>query len=255
MITVRKLRTLSPLGRMRKCAAIFHYGALGKEEKPYLCDVSSVALETASELNLDSRRLQMLCLKPYDSTVCADICYEILHLIGAEPADWDFVTDEGDGTELDSGARQVLPITLVLDRVRSPFNVGSIFRTADSFGVQEIVLIDGTASPEHSRAIRTSRGTEETVPWLFMSEADAVAKITGLARPVIALELGGTPIGKLDFPSSGVGIVGSEEFGVSPALLKAASIRASIPLGGCKGSLNVSVATGIFLYSWFSKIV
>lgn len=256
MITVKKLRTLAVKNRLRKCAAIFHYGALGQENLSYLADIAVVATEAAVQLDngeSNCERLKRLSAGDMgDKTLCADLCHEILHLLGAEPADWDFVTE--DGSDLDGRVRKVLPLTLILDRIRSPFNVGSIFRTADSFGVEKVILIEGTASPQHGRAIRTARGTEETVDWEFMSPESAVKMIRSSCDKVIALELGGTNIEEFVFPFKGIAIVGSEEFGVSPELLQAVTDRVSIPLGGSKGSLNVSVATGIFLHSWFSAV-
>lgn len=203
------------------------------------------------------RHLVALCgsfeNKP-DKTVCADICYGILAVLGAEPADWDFIRDDGGVMTLDAGARRIWPVTLVLDRVRSPFNVGSIFRVADSFGVERIVLLDGTASPEHNRARRTSRGTDMTVAWSYMSEADALEMLRCADIPVVALEVGGTPVGEFDFPPAGYAIIGSEEFGISPGILRAAGFRVGIPMAGSKGSLNVAVSAGIFLHRWFSRL-
>jgi TrmH family RNA methyltransferase len=70
---------------------------------------------------------------------------------------------------------------------------------------------------------------------------------------VFALEIGGTPIDSFDFPPSGVVLVGSEELGLSPEALQLADRqcgRVSIPLGGAKRSLNVSVAFGILMHAW-----
>lgn len=291
MITVRKLLSLEPALRLRKCSAIFHNAALAwppdgagllsgfSSEFPsglssglsYLKSVAAVVMDAAELLPVGGvsavggaaghesavRRLVALCgsfeSKP-DKTVCADICYGILAVLGAEPADWDFVRNEGGVMTLDSGARRIWPVTLVLDRIRSPFNVGSIFRAADSFGVERIVLLDGTASPEHNRARRTSRGTDRTVAWGYMSEADALEMLRDADVPVVALEVGGTPVGEFDFPPAGYAIIGSEEFGISPRILRAAGFRVGIPMAGSKGSLNVAVSAGIFLHRWFSRL-
>lgn len=253
MITVRKLRTLEPKTRLRKCSAIFHNAAFRQEEHSYLLELLPVIGEACGQIEgLDAARLQNLCRQDLSPTVCSDICYEILRVLGAEPADWDFVSSDG---VLDGSAREVLGITLVLDRIRSPFNVGSILRSSDSFGVREVILVEGTASPEHNRAQRTSRGTDHTVPWRYAGESEVLELLSGSKLPSIALELGGDQIGSFSFPREGFAVIGSEEFGVSPALLQACTNRVSIPLSGSKGSLNVSVATGIFLFSWYSRLV
>jgi TrmH family RNA methyltransferase len=75
---------------------------------------------------------------------------------------------------------------------------------------------------------------------------------------VFALELGGTSIDRFEFPRSGVVLVGSEELGLSPDALRLADRqfgRVSIPLGGAKRSLNVSVAFGILMHAWRSALI
>ena len=154
--------------------------------------------------------------------------------------------------KVDVSKRVIQDKVLILDRIRSPFNVGSIFRSADSFGIKKIILVEGTASPEHQRARRTSRGCIETVDWVFMSEEETLEFLKNYdCSQIMALELGGSDINTFSFPSSGVAVLGSEELGVSPEILKCCKSRVSIPMAGTKGSLNVSVAAGIFLQYWF----
>ena len=76
-----------------------------------------------------------------------------------------------------------------------------------------------------------------------MSEEEAVSYLTSCNMPVLALELGGEDINTYKFPSSGVAILGNEEFGISPALLKCCTDRITIPTAGTKGSL-LSVPIG-----------
>ena len=181
--------------------------------------------------------------------VLDDMSKAILTRLGSEPSDWDFRTAEG---SLDASARVIQDKILVLDRIRSPYNVGAIFRSADSFGIRRIILVDGTASPEHVRAKRTSMGTTSTVDWSFMSQTDVVEFLkTYDPSRVLALEVGGEDINHFDFPSCGVAVLGSEEFGISPAVLACTGRRVSIPMGGSKGSLNVSVAAGILMQHWY----
>lgn len=248
MITIKKLKTLPPRTRLRKIAYCFHDYL--DYPSTWLYEALEVALSTYNELDLVNAPLTSLINKAqegFNNTLCQDLCYEILHQLGAEPADWDFKTED----KLDSKARSIHDFTLILDRVRSPFNVGSIFRSADSFGVKQIILVEGTASPLHPRALRTSRGTHETVSWCFKTEEEVITQLKNTEDSIMALELGGTNINEFNFPSRGFAIIGSEEFGVSPQLLSLVNNRVSIPTSGSKGSLNVSVATGIFLNYWF----
>lgn len=264
MITISKLQTLKPRTCVRKVACLFHEAALRPSacDRAYLADLC-VLLQGApftSVLSSDehARALRLasdLVLLPDDrlAFVCEDLHQLLLSSLGAEPSDWDFI-DHSSGL-LDASQRKVLTYTLVLDRIRSPFNVGSLFRTADSFGVREILLVEGSANPEHPRAQRTARGCTTTVPWRFANEQVLLDELLASGRPMFALELGGTSLSDFEFPADGIAVLGSEEMGVSPLFLAACDAsagRVSIPLAGTKGSLNVAVAGGIMLQRWFS---
>jgi len=167
---------------------------------------------------------------------------------GKEPADWDFTGADG---RLDIEKRQVFDgMQVYMEDIRSPFNVGAMFRTAESFGVEKIILSPFCADPRHKRAERTAMGCIDIVPWerreLFASPPD-------ISVPVFALETGGVPLEEFSFPRRGILIAGSEELGVSPRALAAADAslgRVSISCYGTKASLNVSVAFGIALQKW-----
>lgn len=262
MISLKKLERMSERLLVKKCAYLFHefgrqlgegellnreyaLSILRLERLASLVDQRSQALleQAALRLHASSRDNQLIWI--FD-----DLYYALLGTVGASPADWDLRDREG----LDAGARTILPFTVYLDRIRSPFNVGSVFRTADSFGVEQIILAEGTASPEHPRAKRTARGCEQSVRWHWAHDS---ALPSQFPEPVFALELGGTPIEDFSFPARGTVILGSEELGVSP---QAAEIARSslgfvtIPLAGTKGSLNVSVAFGILMQHWYQAV-
>ena len=245
MITVKKLGTLKERTRLRKISMILHEAAVSLKngvevDFEYINEIIPLAGFEAVDFSDDGEKLAFWL---------EDMSQSLLARLGAEPSDWDFRDDQGN---LDSSVRVVQDKVLVLDRLRSPYNVGAIFRSAEAFGVSRIILVEGTASPEHVRALRTSRGTTAVIPWSFMSEADVVSFLGGYdPRDVIALELGGTSINEFSFPERGVAVLGSEEFGISPAVLSCCGSRVSIPMGGAKGSLNVSVAAGILLQRWF----
>ena len=175
----------------------------------------------------------------------------LLGEMGAEPSEWDHL--ERESPTLNPNNRVVLPIRVYLEDVRSPYNVGSIFRTAECLGAREVVLSPDTPLPTHPRATRTARGTAEVLPW----RVGCLAEVAG-DPGVFALETGGTPLDEFVFPKEGTVIVGSEELGVSPEALEVArsgSGRVSIPLRGAKRSLNVSVAFGILMQAWAESIV
>ncbi len=181
---------------------------------------------------------------------------------GRYQADWDFFEPAG---ALDPLKRHIFPgMQVYLEDIRSPFNVGSMFRAADSFGVEKIWLSPLCASPQHKRALRTAMGCVDVVPWEFLSndpfdhdQFDNYSTLPFFRGPLFALETGGTPIADFSFPAQGILIAGSEELGVSPHALAAADAslgRVSIPTWGVKGSLNVSGAFAIVMHAWAEQL-
>jgi TrmH family RNA methyltransferase len=163
------------------------------------------------------------------------------------------------GGSLDPGKRQVFEgMQVYLEDIRSPFNVGAMFRTAESFGVEKMFLSPFCADPGHPRAQRTAMGCVGVLPWERL-DADPFAGAPGEeafgGMPLFALETGGVPLEEFPFPPRGIMIAGSEELGVSPAALAAASLgRVSIRTFGAKGSLNVSTAFGIVMQAWAAAL-
>jgi TrmH family RNA methyltransferase len=168
---------------------------------------------------------------------------------GRQTADWDFIDHDGG---LDSRKRRVFPgMRVYLEDIRSPYNVGAMFRSAESFGVEKLFLSPLCADPEHPRARRTAMGCVGILPWERLPAKPETAE--PFDGPVFALETGGTALARFPFPLRGLMIVGSEELGVSPkglALADASLGRVSIPTYGAKGSLNAAAAFAIALHSW-----
>jgi len=179
----------------------------------------------------------------------------LLAEIGKDQADWDFTGSDG---RLDPDKRQIFKgMWVYLEDIRSPFNVGAMFRTAESFGVEKIILSPLCADPRHRRAERTAMGCVDIIPWerqeLFPAQENTPTNNFTETPPIFALETGGTPLAEFRFPRRGIMIIGSEELGVSPRALTAADAslgRVSIPCYGSKASLNVSVAFGIAIQAW-----
>jgi len=184
----------------------------------------------------------------------------LLAEIGKDQSDWDFTVSGG---KLDPEKRQVFKgMQVYLEDIRSPFNVGAMFRTAESFGVEKIILSPLCADPRHKRAERTAMGCVDVIPWerqdLFPAPENAPPNNSTETLPIFALETGGIPLSEFPFPRRGIMITGSEELGVSPRALSAADAslgRVSIPCYGAKGSLNVSVAFGIAVQAWGERIL
>jgi len=181
-----------------------------------------------------------------------NIKHILLSETGKDQADWDFLSSDG---QLDSEKRRIFHgMQIYMEDIRSPFNIGAMFRTAESFGVEKIILSPFCADPNHTRAKRTAMGCIDIIPW---ERRDLFSGSESAELPVFALETGGIPINEFSFPHRGILIAGSEELGVSPGALAAADVsfgRVSIPCYGAKASLNVSVAFGIALQRWAASI-
>ncbi|WP_455250232.1 RNA methyltransferase [Porphyromonas sp.] len=146
-----------------------------------------------------------------------------------------------------------LPLILVLDSIRSMNNIGSIFRSADAFRIEGLILCGITAQPPHPDIHKTALGAEESVPWRYSSNClEAVRELQAKGYTVLALEQAHESL-RLDrfLPEPGARyalVLGNEVKGVAEEVVAAADHCLEIPQYGTKHSLNVSVAAGIALW-------
>ena len=178
----------------------------------------------------------------------------LLALIGTFPAEWDLVIAPHPTASLTGGtapARNCFPgVAIYAEDIRSPFNLGSIFRTAEALGCERVYLSPLCTPPEQSKAQRSAMGCIETLGYMRL----ALEALPDDA-PVFALETGGTPLTEFTFPTRGILLLGSEELGLSPQALHRASYGVvTIPMTGLKASLNVGVAFGIVMQAWVQAI-
>ena len=142
---------------------------------------------------------------------------------------------------------------VILDNIRSAWNVGSILRSADGFGFTHAYLCGITPTPDNEAVTKTSLGAENAVPWSYHKDAVRLSK--GLKREgwaVYALEEGGqaNPITAMRGKQHDWAlIVGNELSGVDPELLELCDEVVCIPMRGEKKSFNVSVAFGIAAFA------
>ncbi len=148
------------------------------------------------------------------------------------------------------------PITLVLDNVRSMHNVGSIFRSADAFRLEKILLCGITAHPPHREIRKTALGAEESVDWeYFENTAEALQSLTDYEIYALEQTTQSTSLRNFQHTSLPLAlIVGNEVDGVAPDLLDFCRGTIEIPQFGTKHSFNVSVSTGIALWELYNKI-
>lgn len=145
----------------------------------------------------------------------------------------------------------------MLDNVRSAFNVGSIFRTADAGAVEHIYLCGQvTCWPPHPKLEKTSLGAHEYVPWSRFPETEtALEQLRQTGIPIIGLETVETAYDMQSFrwPSPVALVFGHEVLGLSQEVQQACDQLVRIPAFGVKNSLNVATAFGIVLYDVLSK--
>jgi tRNA (guanosine-2'-O-)-methyltransferase len=138
-------------------------------------------------------------------------------------------------------------ISLLLDSVGQPFNVGSIIRTAAALGVEQIWLCGDTARPSHPSARKTALGTDRLISFEHAPVTAAAQAARAAGYRVIAIELaaGAVPLHEAPLAGDVCLALGNEDHGCSAALLAAADLIAYIPQAGKVGSLNVAAAAAI----------
>ncbi len=272
MISPEKLFQLKPGFKRRKIALCF--GALERYIAGIDSDYSSIhGVSDATFANMSrteyTKKLVKLVLEdpklakeahdeleillykePFDERrACNYAKNRLLEIIGVFPAEWDLVIAPHANPEEE---RSFFPNTYVYaEDIRSPFNLGSIYRTAEAFGLEGVYLSPFCTDENHQRARRSAMGCDKYIKTCRTELENLPQDI-----PIFALETGGTPLDEFVFPTKGIVVIGSEELGISPEALKRASYGCvSIPLTGVKASLNVGVAFGILMQAWSQHLL
>jgi 23S rRNA (guanosine2251-2'-O)-methyltransferase len=151
---------------------------------------------------------------------------------------------------------QKLPVSVLLDNVRSMYNTGSFFRTADGAGIERLFLSGITARPPKNAITKTALGAEESVEWVDCRDPLAtVRSIRAQGYEIAALETAVTAVDLYDWkPRWPVLLLfGHEVDGVQPELLAECDIFVRLPMLGLKHSLNVASAGSIVMYELLRK--
>lgn len=149
-----------------------------------------------------------------------------------------------------------IPLIMALDNIRSGHNVGSVFRTADGFRVQKVILGGYTPCPPDMEIQKTALGANEVVDWSH--QTDLISELKELKAQgyiLLAAEQTDQSLSLIEFKpqldAKYVMILGNEVRGVSPDVLALCDHAIEIPQQGTKHSLNVSVAAGILMWHFF----
>ncbi|MFC2136218.1 RNA methyltransferase [Bacteroidota bacterium] len=147
---------------------------------------------------------------------------------------------------------QKLPVYVILNSIRSSYNVGSIFRTSDGAMIEKLFLCGYTPHPPKKEVLKTALGSQESINWEYIKDpVEVIQKLKSEGVKICALELTDSSVPHYsltpgDFPLCL--IIGNEISGVSNELLELCDISIEIPQYGIKQSLNVAVAYGISIF-------
>lgn len=150
------------------------------------------------------------------------------------------------------------PLVIVLDNVRSMHNVGSVFRTADGFAVEKIILTGITGQPPHREIEKTALGATESIDWVYESDVlQAVTQLKDQGYVLCAVEQAAESIRLDQFrpdPDKKYALIfGNEVHGVTSSVMEVVDQCLEIPQFGTKHSFNISVTAGILLWDFFCK--
>lgn len=157
-------------------------------------------------------------------------------------------------------AGKKLPVAVVLDNVRSMHNIGSIFRTADGFAVEQVCLCGITAQPPHREIEKTALGATQSINWVYYTDPmQAVEQLRLDGYKIIAVEQAAesTMLNEFEVTEGEkyALIFGNEVNGVSEEVMKNIDACIEIPQFGTKHSFNIVISAGIVLWDLFSKMV
>lgn len=152
-----------------------------------------------------------------------------------------------------------LPLIVVLDNVRSQYNVGSVFRTSDAFRVECIYLCGISATPPHQEIHKTALGAEDTVNWEYFKDTkEAILKLKSDGYYIFSIEQveGSVMLENLQLDASKkfAVVLGNEVKGVQQEVIDLSDGCIEIPQYGTKHSLNVSTTAGIIIWDFFKLL-
>jgi len=201
----------------------------------------------------------------YELAVLANNIYHQLGQVADMPlTEYDFVVFNKDADAVDSrkindrniDAVNNGKIRVILDNIRSPFNVGAFFRTGDAVGIDELYLCGITPTPENIRVTCAAMGADKVMKWRYCRFAEAIVedlKLRGTTK-IFSVETSSNCVryDKPDYKNIKdiTFVFGNEEFGINENIIRFSDCVIGIEMFGLKNSLNVAIAGGIVLYQY-----
>ena len=155
--------------------------------------------------------------------------------------------------------QEKLPVVVVLDQVRSMHNIGSIFRTADGFALEKVILCGITAQPPHREIEKTALGATHSVDWIhYPDTSQAIDALRAAGYEIIAIEQAKNSTMLHTFQPAQdkkyALIFGNEVDGVSDEVMQKIDECIEIPQFGTKHSFNIVISAGIVFWDFFAKL-
>jgi len=151
-----------------------------------------------------------------------------------------------------------IPITIILDNVRSALNVGSVFRTSDAFLIENIILCGITATPPNKEIRKAALGSTDSVTWKYVKKTtDAVQQLIKEGYYILGVEQvdKSTLLNEFELPKKPIAIImGNEVNGVDQQAIDLCNEVIEIPQFGTKHSLNIAVTTSIVIWDLWGKL-
>ena len=156
-------------------------------------------------------------------------------------------------------SKEKIDLVIVLDNLRSGMNVGSVFRTADCFGIKKLVLCGITPIPPHKEIFKTAIGAQDSVDWNHIEDSTkAISKLKDDGYYIIGVEQTDESISLSNINLTNLSkialVMGNEVNGLSDELLPQLDIAMDIKQFGTKHSLNVSVCAGVVMWEIARKM-
>ncbi len=152
-----------------------------------------------------------------------------------------------------------IPVTIILDNIRSMNNIGSVFRTSDAFLIEKIFLCGITAKPPHNDIRKTALGATESVNWEYYNNTkDAIVHLKSKNYTIVAIEQVENSVMLQNFDIKKTEkyalIFGNEVKGVQQNIVNLCDYCIEIPQEGTKHSLNISVSAGVVLWDFYKNL-
>ena len=205
-------------------------------------------VDIGDKLSVEANKIISDCIHNVIDERNLDLCFHKLYgLIDVEVREEEFRQ-----RHFDVESKNVkFDTVIILDNIRSPFNVGSIFRTADCLGAGELLLCGITPTPDMPKVQKTSMQTYRYVKWRYFEKTmDAVNDCKENGYKIVAVETleGAKPLYEIGLKPKSAFVFGNEEFGIDPDIPGICDCSIYIPMIGNKNSMNVSNACSIILF-------